>query len=109
MASGLRIIVSGLMAQHRLLGGVAWGCLNYLIGLARLGHDVYYVEDSGQWPYNLDGGPTGDDWVAHDCAPNLEWISAIMRRFGFESRWAYRFPIRSEWYGLSDLVRKDLF
>ena len=49
MASSLRIIVTGLIGQYPL-GGVTWDYLQYVLGLARLGHDVYYLEDSGQWP-----------------------------------------------------------
>jgi hypothetical protein len=56
MTSSLRIIVTGLIAQYPL-GGVTWDYLQYVLGLARLGHDVYYLEDSGLWPYNpMEGG-----------------------------------------------------
>src|SRR5262245_34507537 len=102
MDSSLRIIVTGLIAQHPTLGGVAWDYLQYAAGLARLGHDVYYFEDSGEWPYNLDGGPTGNDWVARDCTSNVEHLANIMSRFGLAERWAYRFPINSQWFGLPD-------
>ena len=33
-------------------GGQTWLYLNWLRGLARLGHDVYYVEDDATWPYD---------------------------------------------------------
>ena len=46
----LRVVVTGLIAQHPRLGGVAWDYVQYPAGLARLGHDVYYLEDSGEWP-----------------------------------------------------------
>ncbi|OJF14713.1 glycosyltransferase [Couchioplanes caeruleus] len=46
----LRIVVSGLVGLYPL-GGVAWDYLQYMIGLARLGHDVYYHEDTWRWPY----------------------------------------------------------
>ena len=108
MSSRSRIIVTGLIAQHRLLGGVAWGVLNYLLGLARLGYEVYYVEDSGQWPYNMDGGPDGKNWIARDCSPNVSHLKAVMSRFGLGDRWAYRFPIEPRWYGLSDSQRAEL-
>ena len=108
MNQKLRIIVSGLIAQHRLLGGVAWGVLDWLIGLTRLGHDVYYIEDSGEWPYNLDGGPLGNDWIAYDCTPNVDHLNRIMSRFGLSDKWAYRFPIQPQWYGLSDSKRREL-
>jgi hypothetical protein len=50
-ASPLRIIVTGLVGLYPV-GGVAWYYLQYVIGLARLGHDVYYYEDTGDWPYH---------------------------------------------------------
>ena len=46
-----RIIVTGLVGLYPL-GGVAWDYLQYCMGLARLGHDVYYHEDSWSWPYH---------------------------------------------------------
>ncbi len=106
MTSRLRIIVTGLIAQHPMLGGVTWDYLQYVVGLARLGHDVYYLEDSEQWPYNLDGGASGNDWVAYDCTPNVEYLAKIMSRFGLADRWAYRFPIKSRWFGLSHKERR---
>ena len=51
MRSRLRIIVAGMAAQYPV-GGVAWDYLQYPIGLARLGHDVVYHEDSWCWPYH---------------------------------------------------------
>src|SRR4051812_22099011 len=104
--AGLRIIVTGLIGQHPRLGGVAWDYLQYVVGLARLGHDVYYFEDSGEWPYSLDGGPSGDDWVLRDPAPNLEHLAAVFSRYGLEGRWAYHFPLKSKWFGLSNRVRR---
>ena len=51
MGSSLRIIVTGLVAQYPV-GGVAWDYLQYVVGLARLGHEVYYYEDTWSWPYD---------------------------------------------------------
>jgi glycosyltransferase involved in cell wall biosynthesis len=108
MDSSLRIVVTGLIAQHPSLGGISWHYLQYLLGLRRLGHDVYYFEDSGQWPYNFDGGASGNDWVSYDCSENVSYLNSLMRRFGLENRWSYRFPIRNQWYGLSDSERRDV-
>lgn len=47
----LRIIVAGMVAQYPV-GGVAWDYLQYAIGLARLGHEVVYHEDTWCWPYH---------------------------------------------------------
>ncbi len=106
--SSLRIIVTGLITQHPLMGGITWHYLQYMLGLARLGHDVYYFEDSGEFPYNLDGGASGTDWIARDCSYNVGYLAEIMTRFGFENRWAYRFPLKSEWFGLSDKQREAI-
>jgi hypothetical protein len=101
MKSSLRLVVTGLMAQHRRLGGVTWFYLQYVVGLADLGHEVFYIEDSGEWPYNEDGGASGNDWVARDPTPNVSYLAEVMARFGFADRWAYRFPLESRWFGMS--------
>lgn len=102
MESSLRIIVTGLIAQYPL-GGVSWDYFQYVLGLARLGHDVYYLEDTGQWPYN-----PHDAGVAKGCAFNVDYLSSLMERFGLEDKWAYCFPWESQWFGLSDQKRREL-
>jgi hypothetical protein len=100
--SGLRVIVTGFIAQHHRLGGVAWDYIQYLVGLKRAGHDVFYLEDSGLWPYRFPGDehdPSG--------APNARGLDAVMRRFGFADRWAYRAGSDKVWRGLSDASRKE--
>lgn len=95
MDSRLRIIVTGLIAQYPL-GGVTWDYIQYVLGLQRLGHDVYYLEDTGKWPFNpLQGG------VAKDCAFNVDYLAGVMARFGLQDRWGYRFPWQSHWFGIS--------
>ena len=106
--SPLRIIVTGLIAQHPHMGGVAWDYVQYPVGLRLLGHDVYYFEDSGEWPYNLDGGESGDDWVSRTPLVNLQHLSRIMTRFGLGDRWAYRFPLDDTWHGLSESRRREV-
>ncbi len=49
--SRLRIIVTGLVGLYPV-GGVAWDYLQYIVGFARLGHDVVYHEDTWSWPYH---------------------------------------------------------
>ncbi len=107
-SQSLRIVVTGLIAQHPWLGGVAWDYVQYPLGLHRLGHDVYYFEDSGEWPYTLNGGASGQDWVAHDPSANVNHLSTVMARFGLGERWAYRFPIKPRWFGMSGAKRRDV-
>ena len=58
------IIVSGLAATYPL-GGVAWDYIQYLHGFYRLGHDVYYLEDTGGWAYDPVGVTFVDDLTYH--------------------------------------------
>src|SRR5216684_2264361 len=102
----MRVVVTGLVAQHPHLGGLTWHYLHYVLGTARLGHDVYYFEDSGQWPYALDGGASGNDWMAQDCHPNITYLKSVFERFGLADRWAYYCPTAQRWFGLSD-ARRD--
>ena len=104
----LRIIVTGLIAQHPHMGGVAWDYLQYPLGLRLLGHDVYYFEDSGEWAYNLDGGESGHELAARTPKRNLEHLSRIMSRFGLGDRWAYNFARDDTWHGLSDAKRREV-
>lgn len=98
----LRIIVTGLIGQYPL-GGVTWDYLQYVLGLKLLGHDVYYFEDTGQWPYNpVEGG------IAKDCSFNIEYLGSVMDRFDLGDRWAYHFPRESQWFGLTDRKRQAI-
>ena len=47
-----KIIVFGLVFWYPL-AGVTYQFLHYLIGLRKLGWDVYYVEDSARMIYDL--------------------------------------------------------
>ena len=49
------------MAAQYPVGGVAWDYLQYPIGLARLGHDVVYHEDTWCWPYDPSRRTMTDD------------------------------------------------
>ena len=46
----LRIVVLGYLVRGPL-GGMAWHHLQYVMGLTRLGHEVYFIEDSGDSPW----------------------------------------------------------
>lgn len=100
--SSLRIIVTGLIAQFPL-GGMTWDFLQYVLGLHRLGHDVWYVEDTGQFPYH----PI-EEGLARDPAFNVAYLARAFERFGLEGRWAYRFPWEDRWFGLPEARRAEV-
>ena len=87
---------------------MAWHYMHYVLGLVRLGHEVFYFEDSGEWPYHLAGGPTPSDWIARDARQNISYLERLMCRFGLNERWAYRNAAEGEWYGMSERKRQNI-
>lgn len=78
--------------------GVAWQTLHYIEGFRRLGHDVYYVEDTDAWPFDPEqNGITGDSRYT------VDYIARLMDWCGFSDRWAYRSaPEDGRTFGLSE-------
>ena len=85
MSSPLRIIVTGLVGLYPV-GGVAWDYLQYVVGLARLGHDVYYHEDTWSWPYH----PI-ERQVTSEGRYSAQFLAGFFRRYAPElgARWHY--------------------
>ena len=100
----LRIIVAGLIARYPL-GGMAWHYLQYVLGLAALGHDVHYIEDSGEWPYDA-----ALRAPAYRADVNVPYLAGLMARYGLADRWAYRVPELDgpRWFGMSDARRRSV-
>lgn len=82
--SELRIVVAGGVGAMPF-AGVAWQVLQYLEGLGRLGHDVFYLEDTQRWPYD----PVAET-ISDDAGPAIAYVASLMRRIGLEDSWAYR-------------------
>jgi hypothetical protein len=102
MKSKLRIIILGIMGRTPV-AGVAWQGLHYIEGIRRLGHEVYYVEDTEIWPYN----PETD---ADDCAYTLSYIASLMTWCGLADRWAFCDVSQGgRVHGLSELQLSNLF
>jgi hypothetical protein len=80
-------IVSGMIAAKPGQGGAVWVVLQYLLGLRRLGYDVFFVE------------PVDSEDLA--SSRNARYCDRVMRRFGFEGRWAVVQPRSKETVGLS--------
>jgi hypothetical protein len=79
-----KIIVFGIIFWYPL-AGVTYQFLHYLIGLRRLGYDVYYVEDSGRWIYD----PLKFEF-SPDASGNIASVAPILEAYGFKDRWAFR-------------------
>ena len=49
----MRVVFAGIIGRYPF-GGVAWCSLMYLLGLRALGHEVFYLEDTGECGYDPD-------------------------------------------------------
>ena len=96
--SGLRIVVMGYVVRGPL-AGPTWHHLQYARGLADLGHDVWYLEDSDDWPscYNPKA-----QLVGIDPGYGLAYTQRVFDRFGLGERWAFHDaldPQGPRWHG----------
>lgn len=82
----LKIVTTGLAATYPF-GGVFWDYLQYPLGFQQLGHEVLYVEDTGQWCY----APTQQTFVANG-SQNARILQQAISQLdaGLEQRWFYR-------------------
>jgi hypothetical protein len=78
-----RIIVMGFMGSCPI-AGVIWQHLHYIVGLQRLGHEVYYIEDSARLPYNP---KTFEVNNYYSYAAKL--LSKLADEFDFKSQWSF--------------------
>src|SRR5436305_9454466 len=92
-----KIIVFGILFWYPL-AGVTYQFLHYLIGLRRLGYDVYYVEDSARWLYAPALGE-----ITSDASLNVSAVAPVLARHGFDGHWAFRgrYP-GGECYGMTE-------
>jgi hypothetical protein len=99
-----KVIVSGILFWYPL-AGVTYQFLHYLIGLQRLGYDVYYIEDSSRWIYD----PLKND-LSPDAASNVSLIAPILERHGFTGRWAFRGRYEDgACYGMTQIEIRELY
>src|SRR6478672_12044566 len=68
-------------------GGQAWIDMQYLAGLRKLGHDVYYLEECGQesWVYNWETGQETND-IRYPAG----YVRHCLEPLGMEYKWIYR-------------------
>jgi len=66
------------------IAGVIWQHIHYVVGLQRLGHEVYYIEDSARLPYNPE---------TFDVSYEVDYPGKILERlageFDFKDRWSF--------------------
>src|SRR5271163_646943 len=110
MPKPLTIVVGGYIVAYPL-GGMTWHHLNYLLGLHELGHEVWFLEDSGSYsyPYN----PVTWESSA-DSTYGRKYLEQTFEQYGFPKRYCYYSEFEDAHYGLnreelnSLLARADL-
>ena len=78
-----KIVVMGFMGSIPI-AGVIWQHIHYIVGLQRLGHEVYYIEDSARLPYNAQTFDTSNDY-----SYAAKVLAQLANEFGFERRWSF--------------------
>src|SRR5689334_17598221 len=107
----LRLIIMGILGRTPL-AGVSWQVLHFLEGFRRLGHEIYYIEDTGGWAYH----PlrTNADHEAQDAYQiNLQYavrhVARVLSSHGLQDRWAYRSRLDDRTFGLSETQVSNAF
>lgn len=91
----LRVLVLGYLVRGPM-GGMAWHYLHYLLGLHRMGHDVWFLEDS--YDYESCYDPRTHE-INADPTFGLAWGSDVLERIGLGGRLAYWDQHTERWLG----------
>src|SRR5436305_940403 len=99
-SSGIAVVLG--MLTRIPVAGIACLTMPYLVGLERLGYDVYYLEEHGANPGTF--METGDGSMEAAA-----YLDAVMRWFGFGRRWCFH-ALHSDgrYYGLSEHAIRDV-
>lgn len=93
--SRLRILVLGYLVRGPL-GGIAWHYLQYVLGLRHLDHDVFFFEDSDDYPSCYDPARNVTD---ADPTYGLAFAARMFDRAGVGDRWTYYDAHTGQWIG----------
>ena len=79
----MRILFAGIIARYPF-GGVTWCSLMYLLGLRALGHDVFYIEDTGECVYDPILNTRATDPIY-----GTTYINNALAPYGLGDRWSF--------------------
>jgi hypothetical protein len=79
----MKILFAGIIARYPF-GGVTWCSLMYLLGLRALGHDVFYIEDTGECVYD----PV-QNTRSTDPSYGTQYIHRSLEPYGLGDRWTF--------------------
>ena len=99
-----KIVVLGMMSKMPV-AGIVWLTMQHVVGLERLGYEVYYVEAHARTP-SMFMQRADDD--ASMLAANF--IAQTMRHFDLGDRWAFQaLHDDGRCYGLSESQLQELY
>ncbi|HEY0008595.1 MAG TPA: hypothetical protein VGB55_07720 [Tepidisphaeraceae bacterium] len=81
----LRILCSGHLIRYPV-GGFTFHHLQYLVGLKRLGHEVYFFENWG-WPRSCYDAEQHD--MTDDPSYGIRYMLPFFKQHGLENAWCY--------------------
>ncbi len=90
----MKVLVAGIIARYPF-GGVTWCSLMYLLGLRALGHEVLYIEDTGECIYDPELNTRSED-----PGYGTRYIHAALDGFGLGDRWSF-VNFNGEYHGVS--------
>ena len=79
----MKILFAGVIARYPF-GGVTWCSLMYLLGLRALGHEVRYIEDTGECIYDPERNA-----ISPDPSYGIRYIHDALAPFGLGDRWSF--------------------
>jgi len=79
----MKVLVAGIIARYPF-GGVTWCSLMYLLGLRALGHEVLYIEDTGECIYDPEQNTRSED-----PSYGTRYIHNALEPFGLGDRWCF--------------------
>jgi hypothetical protein len=82
----VRMVVTGWVASLPA-AGFLWHPLSFALGFAQLGHEVWFLEDSGDEPWGYDPHTGQTDT---ECRAGVAFLARELQSVGLGERWCYR-------------------
>ncbi len=98
------ILVAGALANKYRNGGSVWERMSWVVGLRRLGFDVYFIERINREScVDSAGNPT-----RFENSVNLDWFRTTIKAFGLEDRAGLLCDDRDQNFGISSVRLNEL-
>lgn len=99
-----RVVISSYVMCYPVGGFMSW-TLQWLLGMHRLGCDVYFVEKAGSWPKPC--VDLGTLLNSDDCTVGIAAFRSVLERFGLKDRFCF-VDGREEYFGMTRNQVEDI-